>query len=524
MSRLRSQQGFTMIPTVIGMSAIAMIALVAVTSVNGDLHLTQNDLAHKQAYEAAKAGIDDYAFHLHSNGNYWASCTGNAVNPPNNTERRRPVPGKATSAEYAIELLPANGHAECEPLHPTTSMIESSGAMKGTFRVRSTGFAEKSQVSITATFKTASFLDYVYFTQLETPDPLTYAFKKEEELKEANIKCGITIWEGRTNKNIPNTNPARRCEQIVFKSGDKLNGPVHSNDTIAICGSPTFGRNSLDAVEVSAPSPGWVAGENAGKFGSGCPAAAPEFKSPLAFGVPKLVPPPSNSELEKLTDPSYKFIGQINVCLEGNQMKIGTAKNCVGGATYQFPSKGLIYVSNNGCSGAYSPWTAAYTFPSTCGNVYVHGTYSGQLTIAANNDIIVDGSLTHTGTGLLGLIANNFVRIFHPYPTEKINSENGAIECGNGTGEEKIENITVDAAILSINHSFIVDHYNCGGSLGTLTVNGAISQKFRGTVGTSGGTGYTKSYNYDDRLKYLEPPNFIEPEKLPWVIGRETIG
>ncbi len=60
-------------------------------------------------------------------------------------------------------------------------------------------------------------------------------------------------------------------------------------------------------------------------------------------------------------------------------------------------------------------------------------------------------------------------------------------------------------------------------TLGTLTVNGAISQKFRGPVGTTGGTGYFKNYNYDDRLRYQEPPNFLDPVESAWHIQRETL-
>ena len=85
--------------------------------------------------------------------------------------------------------------------------------------------------------------------------------------------------------------------------------------------------------------------------------------------------------------------------------------------------------------------------------------------------------------------------------------------------------MTIDAAILTINHSFIVDNYNCGEQLGNLTVEGAIAQKFRGPVGTFGGngsTGYLKNYNYDDRLRYVEPPDFLEPIQSAWIIGRET--
>jgi hypothetical protein len=171
------------------------------------------------------------------------------------------------------------------------------------------------------------------------------------------------------------------------------------------------------------------------------------------------------------------------------------------------------------------------TYPagSDCGTVLVSGNYSGELTIAAENSIVIEGSITHTsGTqGLLGLIANNFVRVKHPFcrtasgasegcpsgqvPAETVPNSKGESECHGGSNATgTLTNPTIEAAILAIEHSFIVDHYDCGAELGTLTVKGAISQKFRGTVGTSGSsaTGYKKSYEYDDRLRYMEPPDF----------------
>src|SRR5262249_4927127 len=111
-------------------------------------------------------------------------------------------------------------------------------------------------------------------------------------------------------------------------------------------------------------------------------------------------------------------------------------------------------------------------------------------------------------------------------PSEVINPTTHNSECGtlgSGQSEGKIKDIVIDAAALSISHSVIVDHYDCGSELGTIRINGAIAQRFRRPVGVEG-RGHIKSYNYDARLKYQEPPNFIEPEKLPWLIGRETIG
>jgi hypothetical protein len=141
------------------------------------------------------------------------------------------------------------------------------------------------------------------------------------------------------------------------------------------------------------------------------------------------------------------------------------------------------------------------------------------VTIAADNDVIVNGDITRSGDVLVGLIANNFVRIYHPVTR----SSGDGSTCTNATGT--MTNVTVEAAILALQHSFIVDNYYCGARLNTLTVNGAIAQRFRGPVGTGGsggGTGYTKSYNYDDRLRYREPPSFLDPVQVSWRVVRQT--
>jgi hypothetical protein len=96
-----------------------------------------------------------------------------------------------------------------------------------------------------------------------------------------------------------------------------------------------------------------------------------------------------------------------------------------------------------------------------------------------------------------------------------------AAEDPNGWGA--LENPVIDAAILSTNHSWIVDNYKCGNQLGTLTVWGSIAQFWRGPVGTSGGSGYVKNYNYDDRLANQQPPSFLAPTNATsWKVSRET--
>ena len=49
------------------------------------------------------------------------------------------------------------------------------------------------------------------------------------------------------------------------------------------------------------------------------------------------------------------------------------------------------------------------------------------------------------------------------------------------------------------------------GDRGNLTIFGAIAQKFRGTVGTAAGIGFTKVYEYDTRFRNIAPPKFLTP-------------
>lgn len=89
-----------------------------------------------------------------------------------------------------------------------------------------------------------------------------------------------------------------------------------------------------------------------------------------------------------------------------------------------------------------------------------------------------------------------------------------------------MQDVHIEAAILTLAHSFIVDNYNCGSPLGELKVDGAIAQRFRGPVGRFSGTtllhGYVKNYNYDDRLRYRNPPFFLDPVSASWRVIRSN--
>lgn len=573
--KARDEGGFTMIMTVIGITLVVLLAAVAVTAVNGSTQITGHDIARKQAYEAALAGINEYSYHLHANPSYWTECTeavpageASALNQVGSTANRRPVPGGG-GASYAVELIPATGHGECVPgiESATSSMLEGLEPLRGTFRVRATGFAGEAEVSVTATFKPSSFLDYVYFTQLETSDPVTYGYAEVKAAAER--QCNKTIYEGRYDTPLKNPSgqmltasgkvttseqSADFCDVISFVGADDIEGPMHTNDAFAFCESPTLGRDKNDPVEVSYPKEnGWFQTKEllpSWEQRYGCSGSNTNVKGRFEIASPALIPPATNGELESIAEEQFRFEGEIAICMEGTTLKVGAGRSCTDTPLYSgaFPSNGVIYDGNKNdeCNAEYTPFDVSYesTTVNTCGNVnIVKGEYAKPLTIAAANNVLIMSNVTKTTEeGMLGLIATNFIRVYHPvtlvHPTvctpeynawgwkigETCVEKTEEWECtGNATGV--LEDLNIEAALLALQHSFIVDNYRCGSRLGTLTVKGAIAQKYRGAVGTTGsnGNGYLKHYVYDNRFKTTEPPSFIEPVKSDWVIGRETV-
>ena len=521
LSTVRNEEGFTMIVVMLAMLFVSLVLVATVSAVNGDLRLTGRDLDRKQAYEAAQAGIADYSYHLNSDTNYWSKCTGvgtpTAVNQFGSTTNRKAVTG-TNGASYSIELIPATGKSSCVA-GDASSMIELTGPALGTFRIRSTGYSGTVKQQVVATYRRSSFLDYVYFTQLETSDPVTYGYTSSTAIAGANSQCSKTETAGRYDSPIPGTG-GDYCNRIVFANGEQINGPLHTNDKLRISGSPTFGRTAADAIEAGA-NPAWSASGS----------ASPNFVGTLRPGAAILTPPATNGSLSNVSG-AVKFDGTVRIELSGNNFR-STTNSGAQSAWTPIPASGVIYVSNQSCSAIYSPYTVRDQ-PTEyndlgCGNALVSGSYTGQLTIAAENDILIEGDLCRgtscsgspSGSGLLGLIANNFVRVRHPLT----NSDTTVNSCNGASNANYTKVSRIDAAILSIDHSFIVDHYNCGAVLGTLTVNGAISQKFRGPVGIVGSStpGYDKNYNYDDRLKYISPPQFLDPIQSSWSVQRQTI-
>jgi type II secretory pathway pseudopilin PulG len=502
-AHLRGEQGFTLLAALGVMLVTSLLLAAAFAAANGDIHLSHRDTIEKQAYYAALAGIQEYQYQLQANPDYWQTCA-----TPNST-----VP-QHSDEFYEVTLLTASsskGATSCSTANPFGTMIESSGPTANTFRIKVTGCAGAKVLSacpspntsssttarrqIVATFKVIGFLNYVYFTNFEDEDPSLYN-------SQPSWKCN-TYYGVRSSK----------CQAIEFTNGDEQNGPVHSNDAVLTCGA-NFGRkehNPADAVE-------FYRGLQGGSCGSTYYTTSKSYEK-----GEELTPPPSDSSLEAYVEPAYRFAGVTHLELLGEreEIKVTTVENeRKVTKEVKWPPNGLIYVESNGqgvCQFTYSQNSADTSAEAEdeedCGNVYVKGSYKKSLTIGAEDDVIVNGNVYPTtvagklgtapeGTATLGLIATEFVRVYHP--------------CGESIGEPWIY-----AAILSTSHSWVVDNVNCDGELGKLHVYGAIAQDFRGIV-RENNNGYLKDYKYDQRLATEEPPYFLSPLKAGWGISRET--
>lgn len=599
--RAADDAGFSMVVT---MGAIAMLmatTLISMNAVQADQPHAADDRERKAAFAAAEAGLQVYLHKLAVDASYWTKCavTADGVNlawrkPQTGPEGTDPRTWKNLpdgTAAYTIEILPANGESQCATSRPDDTVVDRATA---TFRIRVTGQALTPQGtraggkrSIIATFKRRSFLDFIYFTDFEVMDPVTYTGlttvrgnptlensgrnpapggAQRDIVQWGNAACGQYAYlrgegnnfradqrfvgERRRNAGVFRSGSWQDlnedCSEIRFVTGDLVEGPLHSNDSIMICGTPGFGRSPQDIIETSAPGDGRSGmtpnnTSSSWRPDTSCSGNAPSVnyagksvvndeRGTWKYGADKIVLPPSNRSLSDEAPNDYTFVGQTTFNLTTTGIYVtGRDKN---GTTYSntrinYPGEGVIYVEDSTtaplCTRGYQlgdPYgTLSGDNRAGCGIANVSGTYNQSLTIGAADDIVIRGNVVRSSSAsvLLGLIANNFIRVYHPV-TSQSNCATGS-STSNATGS--LTNPTIDAALLTLTHSFIVDNYACGSDLGTLKVTGAISQKFRGPVGTGGrssGSGYIKKYVYDDRLQVRSPPKFLDPVQAAWRI------
>jgi len=511
----------------LGVLMVTMLLGAAVfTAVQGDAALTRTDLNGKQAYAAAQAGVQSYLYQLNSNASnsaWWENCA-------NDTAGQSPaspvsVPGSTTGETYSYQPVFANGATTCSVTNPVASLIDqNTGTLRIAFSGHSGTGGQAESRTVVASFRTLSPLSFLWYTKYETVDTSI----------DSTDNCARFYFQS--------PGPGSSCV-INWVTGDHMNGPMYTQDQfyVASGNSPTFGRaGSNDQIASQVPSKTNSSEICASDNCSGATVDGSALTTTPNNAAPDVAPqvplPADNANL--LTDATNHgkvYTGTVTLTLtsdgKANGWDCTSATACTPIVGLALATNPIIYAQNvvgGACSAGYNPTSVGYsqsgTYPGAyygpCGDIYVSGTYSTPLTIAAENDVIVTGNLVNstdtnpggtaspTGPATLGLVADQYVRVKH-----------SSSSCQSGN-----PNVTIDAAILTLAHSFFVDNYTCGGTpLGTLTVHGAIAQNFRGIVGSVGASGYFKNYNYDDRLALILPPYLFDLQNTQWEVFRETL-
>lgn len=189
---------------------------------------------------------------------------------------------------------------------------------------------------------------------------------------------------------------------------------------------------------------------------------------------------------------------------------------------------GLGYPVANEIVSSYAPYNCK------AGDVFVQGTMHGSMTISADHFAWITNKLVYkdSANDMLGLVGAGAVWVWDPQvctnPTPYPTSTNWRCfssrdyltwEATSSSGNCAR---TINAAILSNDHSFEVHNYGSADFAGYLCVTGSIAQEFRGPVGTgSNSTGFLKRYSYDTRLLNSPPPKFPTPRTTSFDVATE---
>lgn len=520
-----------------------------------------SDERWQSAMAAAYAGIEEYQSRLANEPAYLRygnpaapfSATSLVELPP--TEN--PAFGVGTDGTWA-DVPGSGGSANFRYEVDNSTYIDT-----GTLRVRSTGRVGDATRTIVADLRQQGFIDFLYFTDYEMQDPLLsgvaascvrYDWVQPRLPSGGNSNpCGNIAFGFNDVINGPmHSNDTIRACDTLFKGPVTTSNPnnprfrsVNSNNngcggqTFELPGYPAYApvigmpqtntqmrREVRSDLPIDVPRPGclytgptkitlnangtitvyspWtratrVAGEPAT---SGTAPAACGSLAALQSPAGATFTPPENNLI---------FVQNVPAVSSDPNFRAGNSRpsglNCRGesGSSIVGNNSSPATVTGNGIGFPRQNEQAPRNNSYDCrvGDVFVEGTMSGKLTIAAENYIYVTGDIEYADAqeDMLGLVGNNSIFIWNPVRS------NGNSLLGN-------TDRNIAAAMLSVERTIEVQNFGRGGDRGVLNITGAMAQRFRGIVRqTSGGVanGYAKNYKYDPRLRYTAPPKFLSP-------------
>ena len=234
----RREDGYTMIAVIGAVAMISLLLTAAVAATNQDQHMVLRDLDQKRAY-AGGAGRHR-RLHLPPQQRQRVlgplhRRAGAQRGQPRGLHRKSPADaGRDGRLQVRDRADPGHRPDGLQHANPTGTMLESTGPNIGTFRIRSTGFSgSEKAVDRRAPTSRRRFLDYVYFTQYETSDPVTYGFANPSpELTAAYNQCTKFRRDGRHDA-PGRTNPSGSATRSCSSPGITSTGPCTPTTTSA---------------------------------------------------------------------------------------------------------------------------------------------------------------------------------------------------------------------------------------------------------------------------------------------------
>jgi hypothetical protein len=330
--RWRDESGFALVTVLVAFVALIGLTVAITGYALGSQNTSRRDQNWNAALAAAQAGADEYLFRLNNSSNYWQY---DAANPP---------PGGDPAFSGWVDVPGAASGVPKFRYDVNRALNEQTFFQSGAVTIKASGKVGRSVRTIETVFRLRSFVDFLYFTDLETSDPKIVSGQPSKCGKATSGPQRYRYAYNAGGTNVPSydSSPGSgSCNQIRFVSGDVINGPIHSNDRIYICGTPVFrGDASTTApgsVVANPPSGNLWTGD------SGC-SNSPSFQGRFnkLFWEQKLTPPDSNTSLACYADATRSGCAGVPDALRT-------------GCLYTGPT--LINFRSNGNMDVYSPYT-----------------------------------------------------------------------------------------------------------------------------------------------------------------------
>jgi len=456
MITLRQNKGFALVFSLIFLFLIVSFMAVYILAVANGISEANRIANGKKAYYIADAGLADA----------YERITQAGINVvPSSTPGNPYIPSASTdNGTYSVG--PVNGHY--------TVTVVYSNSPRSNYTIISTGTYGNISKTLQLKIIGAAISKYAYWSQTEI-----------------NPQWGQLWWVGAPGLQMVTT------------------GPVQTNGTLNIFGNPIFDG---PVTEVGGPTPNYYFGQGTSGLQSN-PAVifpdsmtnnAPSVNLPAQQTLNAIQSVASDGSGLVLTGASTViFNANGTITVTGNVTNAaGTVTTTYNNTTMNPPANGVVYVqtkSGHTCSStSYLP-----PIDPACGNVTVQGTVSGQLTVAADQNINISGSVSYnkdprtdpSSTDLVGLVANQNITVIQ------------------SSAPAQLE---MSAVLVALQGSFQVDNwwaYMGNANTAVMDQFGSLINYVCGVTGEmdlSGNLlgGWNQIQAYDARLATLAPPGF----------------